>query len=91
MAQLDKQVDDAVAPLSQPTSRGFLDDLLTDANGYSFHRFQIFVWTIVLAILFIRSVYESLSMPEFGETFLALMGIIDRQESNVSGIGSSEA
>ena len=57
------------------TSQGFLKDVLTDATGVSFHRFQIFVWTLVLGIIFIISVWTRLSMPEFGATLLALLGI----------------
>jgi hypothetical protein len=57
-------------------SQGFLPDILNDgANGVSFHRFQMFVWTFVLAILFIYSVWNRLSMPDFNATLLALMGI----------------
>lgn len=57
-------------------SKDFLTDILTDGtNGASFHRFQMFVWTFVLAILFIYSVWNRLSMPEFSATLLALMGI----------------
>lgn len=56
-------------------SNGFCKDILTDATGVSFHRFQIFVWTIVLGVLFIYSVWRRLSMPEFSATLLALQGI----------------
>jgi hypothetical protein len=60
---------------SRPVSANFLADILTDDVGISFHRFQMFVWTIVLAVIFVASVYESLAMPEFNATLLALMGI----------------
>lgn len=56
-------------------SSGFLRDILSDSSGYSFHRFQIFAWTIVLGIMFLSSVYNSLTMPEFSPTLLGLMGI----------------
>jgi hypothetical protein len=56
-------------------SRGFLKDLLSDGNGYSFHRFQIFAWTLVLGVIFVASVYDGLHMPEFNSTLLALMGL----------------
>lgn len=56
-------------------SEGFLKDVLSDSTGVSFHRFQIFVWTLVLGIIFIISVWTRLSMPEFGATLLALLGI----------------
>ena len=56
-------------------SRGFLNDVLSDAEGISLHRFQMFVWTLVLGIIFIASVYKNLAMPEFSATLLGLMGI----------------
>jgi hypothetical protein len=57
------------------TTRGFLDDVISDPNGVSLHRFQMFVWTLVLGIIFIGSVYKNLEMPEFSATLLGLMGI----------------
>src|ERR1017187_6007960 len=56
-------------------SKGFLHDLLRDGSAYSFHRFQIFAWTLVLGIIFADSAYERLQMPEFNSTLLGLMGI----------------
>lgn len=56
-------------------SSGFLRDVLSDSSGYSFHRFQIFAWTIVLGIIFASSVYNNLTMPEFSPTLLGLMGL----------------
>jgi len=53
----------------------FLADILSDEQGVSIPRFQIFVWTIVLGIMFVVSVCNQLSMPEFNGTLLALMGI----------------
>ncbi len=55
--------------------KSFLSDLLVDANGYSFHRFQILIWTLVLAVIFLSSVLNDLSMPVFSATLLGLMGI----------------
>ena len=56
-------------------SKGLANDLLADADGYSFHRFQMVVWTIVLGLIFISTVHLTLAMPEFDGTLLALMGI----------------
>ena len=50
-------------------------DLLGDKESISFHRFQIFVWTIVLGFIFVSQVYNDLTMPEFSGTLLGLMGI----------------
>jgi len=56
-------------------SRGFLQDVLSDSGGVSLHRFQIFIWTIVLGVIFCAEVFRNLAMPEFNATLLALMGI----------------
>jgi hypothetical protein len=56
-------------------SEHFLQDILSDANGVSFHRFQMLAWTIVLGIIFVGQVYKALAMPEFNTTLLSLMGI----------------
>ncbi|HYR74464.1 MAG TPA: hypothetical protein VEM96_01360 [Pyrinomonadaceae bacterium] len=69
------QMEDAKSGLSKPVSDGFPRDLLTDADGVNFHRFQMVIWTIVLGSLFVYGVYQELAMPEFSATLLALMGI----------------
>ena len=53
----------------------WLVDILSDANGLSFYRFQVFIWTIILGGFFIWHVANMLSMPEFDNTLLLLMGI----------------
>lgn len=53
----------------------FLIDILSDANGVSFHRFQIAIWTFVLGGVFVCAVYAELAMPQFSETLLGLMGL----------------
>jgi len=50
-------------------------DLLGDDGHISFHRFQIAVWTLVLAVVFVSRVLSELAMPEFSATILGLMGI----------------
>ena len=57
------------------TSKGFLNDVLSDPAGISLHRFQMFVWTLVLGVIFVGSVYKNLEMPQFSATLLGLMGI----------------
>ena len=69
-----RPVDVQIAEIT-PASRGFLNDVLTDADGISIHRFQMFVWTAVLGVIFVKEVYSNLAMPEFNGTLLALMGI----------------
>ena len=59
----------------QGQSEGWLKDILSDANGISFHRFQIAVWTLVLSIIFCVGVYETLAMPEFDTALMGMMGL----------------
>jgi hypothetical protein len=33
------------------------------------------VWTVVLTLIFVHEVYATLSMPQFSDTLLTLMGI----------------
>ena len=75
LAQLNQQIQALEPVAARNASRGFLRDILSDASGYSFHRFQIFAWTIVLGIIFVSSVYNGLNMPEFSATLLGLMGL----------------
>ena len=75
IVQLQKQIDNVEASQSRPVSEGFIKDVLTDANGISFHRFQMLAWTVVLGLLFGVGVWERLAMPEFNATMLALLGI----------------
>lgn len=56
-------------------SEGFMKDLVTDNNTVSLARFQNFAWTIVLVLVFLRSVFSTLKMPDFDSTLLTLMGI----------------
>ncbi len=75
LAQITQQIDALTPPESRAVSAGFLRDILADSTGYSFHRFQIFAWTIILGIIFVSAVYNSLNMPEFSPTLLGLMGL----------------
>lgn len=75
LAQITQQIETLTPPESRAVSSGFLRDILADSTGYSFHRFQIFAWTIILGIIFVSAVYNSLNMPEFSPTLLGLMGL----------------
>ena len=63
------------APTAPLPSRGFLNDVLSDDQGLSLYRFQLFAWTLVLGTIFCASVYNGLAMPQFSTTLLGLMGI----------------
>jgi hypothetical protein len=69
-ARLQSQLDKL-----QGKSEGILKDILSDANGISFHRFQIAVWTVILSIIFIIDVYANLAMPIFNTTLMGLLGL----------------
>jgi hypothetical protein len=67
----------------QPTqSKGFWRDICDDGNGVSFHRLQVVIWTLVLGMVFVGYVADGMSIPEFPETLLILMGI-----SNLTYLG----
>jgi len=56
-------------------SENFFRDILTDVNGYSFARLQLFGWTAVFWVLFLSTLFAKITMMEFDGTQLALMGI----------------
>jgi hypothetical protein len=53
----------------------FFEDILSDRNQITFHRFQMAVWTLIMGLVFVRSVCSDLQMPHFGTNELTLMGI----------------
>jgi hypothetical protein len=69
------KIDHQIAFYKMPPWKVVLYDLLGDRGSISFHRFQIFVWTIVLGMIFVSQVWTGLTMPEFSATLLGLMGI----------------
>ncbi len=75
LEQVNQSIEALTPTLAAAESAGFLTDILTDVDGVSLHRFQIVIWTLVLGFIFWTSVYETLAMPEFPGTLLALMGI----------------
>jgi len=56
-------------------SKGFFIDIVSGPSGVTLHRFQMLIWTAILGIVFVFSVWKRLSMPEFGAMLLALQGI----------------
>jgi len=53
----------------------FINDILTDENGVSFHRLQMVVFTTVLGFVFIYTAWATLTMPDFSATLLTMQGI----------------
>lgn len=66
LAMDSRNTNDIVGP-----SQGFFHDLVSN----SLFRFQNLAWTIILVIVFVRSVLTYLKMPEFDDKLLLLMGI----------------
>lgn len=75
LTEIRKQRETLSKQLKPGESEGFWKDICDDGNGISFHRLQVVLWTLVLGFIFIRSVAQGMSMPEFSETLLILMGI----------------
>jgi hypothetical protein len=68
------------AELAQPEpvasqSHGWIRDILSDSDGMSFHRLQIFAWTITLGTYFLWTSLRDLVMPALDDQMLILMGI----------------
>jgi hypothetical protein len=64
--------------LARYPNRGWkrlVNDWLTDGDVYSFHRYQMFAWTLVLGLFFIAKVWSQWELPTFDGTTLALLGI----------------
>lgn len=68
------RLDDQLRML-QGRSKNILFDILTDANGISFHRFQIAAFTVILSIIFTVEVYQTLAMPTFNTTLMGMLGL----------------
>lgn len=71
IASLERQLE----YFAWPAWKGVMYDLLAENDVVSFHRFQMFIWTIVLGIMFVANVYNELAMPQFSATLLGLLGI----------------
>ncbi len=69
-------IDDTVTTPKEPrASRGFIIDILSDEEGVTIYRFQMAVWTLVLAAVFFYKVWTELAMPDFNAVLLGLLGV----------------
>jgi hypothetical protein len=79
----------AANPPPAAASDGFFIDILSDEHGVSLARVQIAIWTMVLVIIFARSVWRDLAMPQFDATLLGLSKrstkTVPRDESDGDG------
>jgi hypothetical protein len=71
---LVKQGDD-LAQMPQIAWRRLMRDWLTDEDVYSFHRYQMLAWTLVLGLFFVTKVWARWELPTFDTTTLALLGV----------------
>ncbi|HJQ26708.1 MAG TPA: hypothetical protein VKA60_22520 [Blastocatellia bacterium] len=80
-ASINRQITETQAAIKRiddfkpGVTTGFWKDILSDDTGVTIHRFQIVAWTIVLGIIFTLTVINTLIMPNYDGTLLALMGI----------------
>jgi hypothetical protein len=58
-----------------PTSKGFFRDILSEKDGPALHRYQHFVWTLIVGAIFVLGAYRALTLPKIDDTMLLLMGI----------------
>jgi hypothetical protein len=69
--------NDDFKPGNTRKSISFWQDLLNSKyqKGAGLHRLQLILWTMILTVVFLVSVYSKLSMPQLSPTLLALQGI----------------
>jgi hypothetical protein len=75
-AQVEKNANSLSKKIAEWKSRGFIYDILSDEYGIALSRFQIFVWTIIMVIIFVYYVVTTKAVPDFSDSnLLLLMGI----------------
>ena len=57
------------------TISGFINNIISDANGLSIHRFQNVAFTIVIASYFLYEVWHNNTIPLLNDNLMILMGI----------------
>ncbi len=75
LVQIKAEMEKLSLQPDAPQSDGFLRDICNNGDGLSFHRLQVVMWTLILGVVFINDVSKVMSMPEFSNTLLMLMGI----------------
>ncbi len=82
LGQVSEKINLLPKNLSSPKSKGFFSDICDGGNGMSFPRLQAVLWTVILGIIFVVSITTKISMPEFPQNLLLLLGV-----SNLTYIG----
>jgi hypothetical protein len=62
-------------PNKEITSLGFVTDILSDREGLSFSRLQLVIWTLLLLMVFLSTMYNIFAIPNLDVTLLLLMCI----------------
>lgn len=75
LVQIKAEMEKLSLQPATPQSDGFWRDICNNGEGLSFHRLQVVMWTLILGVVFINDVSKVMSMPEFSNTLLMLMGI----------------
>lgn len=57
------------------TSRGWLNDILSDAHGLSMNRLQQVVISLLMGYFFVRTVYNSVAMPVWTDNQILLLAV----------------
>ena len=74
LATIKSEIDELSKKLELPNPKGFGETSVMTVTA-SFHRLQVVIWTMVLGVVFVQTVAQVMSMPEFPETLLTLLGI----------------
>lgn len=84
-ADATKYVEDFIN--NNTKSKGFMPDVLTDGKSISLHRLQLVMFTVFLGFYFVWQVLYGLSLPQFSDTMMVLMGI---SSGMYAGVKTSE-
>lgn len=74
--------------IANKKSSGFMMDMLSDGSSISLHRLQLFMFTVFLGIYFLWEVIYGLSLPQFSDTMMVLMGI---SSGTYAGVKTTES
>jgi hypothetical protein len=69
-----KQAQGLWTPVKNAGS-SFLKDIIFADGAPALHRVQMVLWTLILGAVFVRTSYETLQLPVFDATLLAMIGI----------------
>lgn len=74
---LDAWTDSGAVHTGDKQSRpvNFFANILSNNNGYSLPRFQLFMCNVLLGIIFVSFVFDNLALPHFSHSLLALAGL----------------